>query len=497
MRRILGTVLIGLLALSACAPSPDAPAPDPAETTPAATTEATDAAPTEGATTEAAPAVEANPQVGVQLFQWNWNSVARECTDVLGPAKFAFVLLSPAQEHIEGEQWWTSYQPVSYQLESKLGTRDEFEAMVGACHDAGVKVIADAVINHMAGIDGGRGFAGSEFTHYSYPGLYTQEDFHLCDTPSGNIENYQDREEVQTCELSNLADLRTDDPSVREKIVGYLDDLISLGVDGFRIDAAKHMPAEDVEAIVDAVEGDPIIISEVIRGSGEPVQPEEYLDAGSVFAFQFAKDIAGIVPGGAVHRALDLYDGQVPSEQAYTFVTNHDTERSRQTLTNQDPEKYHLANILMLAIPFGTPTLYSGYAFTDRDAGAVQVDGVVADIECAEPSQDGRYEPGAWVCDHRTYAGLAQWVAVVGDSEVENVWREGYAVAFDRGDLGLIAINGDSSEEVEAELTTNLPDGTYCDAVGDPECTGQGLEVKDGKVRVVVGPMTAVALHVG
>lgn len=161
MRRILGTVLIGLLALSACAPSPDAPAPDPAETTPAATTEATDAAPTEGATTEAAPAVEANPQVGVQLFQWNWNSVARECTDVLGPAKFAFVLLSPAQEHIEGEQWWTSYQPVSYQLESKLGTRDEFEAMVGACHDAGVKVIADAVINHMAGIDGGRGFAST------------------------------------------------------------------------------------------------------------------------------------------------------------------------------------------------------------------------------------------------------------------------------------------------------------------------------------------------
>ena len=495
MRRILGTLLTGLLALSACAPSPESPTTAPDETTQAATTEATDPA-----TTEAAPAVEATPQVGVQLFQWNWNSVARECTDVLGPAKFAFVLLSPAQEHIEGEQWWTSYQPVSYQLESKLGTRDEFEAMVGACHDAGVKVIADAVINHMAGIDGGRGFAGSEFTHYSYPGLYTQEDFHLCDTPGGNIQNYQDREEVQECELSNLADLRTGEPSVRENIVGYLNDLLSLGVDGFRIDAAKHIPAEDVEAIVDAIEGDPIIISEVIRGSGEPIQPEEYLDAGSVFAFQFAKDLAGIVPGGSVHRALDLYDGQIPSEQAYTFVTNHDTERNRQTLSYKDPEKYHLANVLMLAVPFGTPTLYGGYAFTDDAAGAPQTDGVIDDVTCAERDPElhgGGYEPGAWACEHRTYAGLAQWVAVVGDTEVENVWQEGYAVAFDRGDLGLIAINANSSQDIEPELTTNLPDGTYCDAVGDPECTGEGLEVKDGKVRVVVGPMTAVALHVG
>lgn len=481
MRRILGTLLIGLLALSACAPSPGSPTTAPAETT-------------QAATTQAAPAVEATPQVGVQLFQWNWRSVARECTDVLGPAKFAFVLLSPAQEHIAGEEWWTSYQPVSYQVESKLGTRAEFEAMVSACHDAGVKVIADAVINHMAGIDGGTGVAGTEFAHKDYPGLYTEADFHSCTTPSGNIENYLDQQQIQECQLSGLADLRTGEANVREHIVGYLDDLLGLGVDGFRIDAAKHMPAADVAAIVEALDGEPIIISEVIRGSGEPIQPEDYLEVGGVFAFQFAKDVAGIVPGGAVHRALDLYDGQVPSEQAYTFVTNHDTERNGQTLTYKDPEKYHLANLLMLAVPFGTPTLYGGYAFTDRDTGAPQADGVVTDVECAEPSDDRpRFEPGAWVCDHRTYAGMAEWVAVVGDSEVANVWQEGYAVAFDRGSLGLIAVNGNSTRDIEPELTTNLPDGSYCDVVTD---CAQEFEVKDGKVQVTVGPMTAVALHV-
>ncbi|MBB1484218.1 alpha-amylase family protein [Tessaracoccus sp. MC1865] len=474
MRRVLGILLTATLAFSACSPASEAPS----DTTPSTTT-------------SVAPAP-ATPHVGVQLFQWNWKSVARECTDVLGPGKFSFVLLSPAQEHIEGGQWWTSYQPVSYRIESKLGTRTEFQQMVTDCHKVGVKVIADAVINHMAGIDGGTGVAGSAFTHYDYPGLYTEPDFHHCATPSGDIENYLDQQEIQECELSNLADLRTGEPAVQQKISAYLDDLLSLGVDGFRIDAAKHLPARDVRAIVDSLDGDPLIISEVIRGSGEPIQPEDYLDAGSVFAFQFAKDIAGIVPGGAVHRALEIRDGEVPSEQVYTFVTNHDTERNRQTLSYKDPKKYHLANILLLAVPYGTPVLYSGYAFTDRDAGAPQSDGVVTDTECAQPTPTDKPEPGTWLCLHRSYAGLVEWAAVVGDAEPENLWQEGYAVAFDRGDLGLIAINGNSTKAIEPELTTNLPDGTYCDALVPEDCT---FEVKDGKVKVTVEPMTAVALH--
>lgn len=99
--------------------------------------------------------------VGVQLFQWTWDSIATECIDVLGPAGFDWVLTSPPQEHVLGEEWWTSYQPVSYQVESRLGTRDEFAAMVSTCADAGVDVIADAVINHMSGKDGeGVGWAG-------------------------------------------------------------------------------------------------------------------------------------------------------------------------------------------------------------------------------------------------------------------------------------------------------------------------------------------------
>ena len=51
-------------------------------------------------------------------------------------------LVSPPQEHIQGDQWWTDYQAVSYQLTSKHGNRGQFQNMINACHSAGVKVIA-------------------------------------------------------------------------------------------------------------------------------------------------------------------------------------------------------------------------------------------------------------------------------------------------------------------------------------------------------------------
>ena len=66
-------------------------------------------------------------QVGVQMFLWNFNSIAQEC-EHLGVAGIDWALVSPPQEHIPGEQWWVGYQAVSYQLESQLGTQSEFEA---------------------------------------------------------------------------------------------------------------------------------------------------------------------------------------------------------------------------------------------------------------------------------------------------------------------------------------------------------------------------------
>jgi hypothetical protein len=37
--------------------------------------------------------------VGVQLFMWNFNDIAKECTEFLGPNGFSYVQTSPVQIH--------------------------------------------------------------------------------------------------------------------------------------------------------------------------------------------------------------------------------------------------------------------------------------------------------------------------------------------------------------------------------------------------------------
>jgi alpha-amylase len=452
---------------------------------------------------DSAPATDGSGHdVGVELFQWTWDSIARECTEQLGPAGYAWVLTSPPQEHIVGPEWWTSYQPVSYRLESRLGTASEFEAMVATCHDAGVEVWADAVINHMTGQDaGGVGWAGSPFEHYDYPGLYDGADFHHCGlTPNDDIQDYRDAAQVQSCELVNLADLDTGAPAVRQKIVGYLSSLRDLGVDGFRIDAAKHIPAGDLAAIVTALPDGTGIVQEVIRGSREPIQPEDYVGNGLAFEFGWGRDLVGALQG-AMGVGLDLASveaGLLPSDDAVIFVDNHDTERGDSTLSYREADLYQLGNVLMLASAYGSPVVYSGYAFSDRDAGpAEDADGRVLDASCASaPGPDQRLADGDWVCPHRwdDVAAMVAWREVVGSAGQVDRWQHGDALAFGRGSRGFLALNLDD-EPLEVTLETSLPDGDYCDVLVD-SCD-HPAEVRGGRIAITMRARSASAWDVG
>src|SRR5688572_4801385 len=329
--------------------------------------------PTAVAAPPAAAAPTGSKKVIANLFEWNWNSVANECRTTLGPKGYGWVQVSPPQEHVRGQQWWVSYQPVSYRIESRKGTRDQFAAMVTACHDAGVKVIVDAVVNHMAGGGSGTGWAGSLWSHYDYPGTYAPWDFHHCGR-NGNddIVNYNDRWEVQNCELANLADLDTGATYVRDKLGAYLNDLLSLGVDGFRMDASKHMPAGDITALKNRLSRSVYMVQEVIYGAGEPIGPLEYTGNGDVHEFSYGKDLARVFRNERLAYLTNFGEGwgYIPGNVANVFVDNHDTQRDVPgVLTYRDNGMYALANAFMLAWPYGSPTVMSSYEFTDRNQG--------------------------------------------------------------------------------------------------------------------------------
>ena len=435
------------------------------------------------------PEATANPPgertVTATLFEWSFDSVAQACTDSLGPAGYGYVEVSPASEHIQGDPWWTSYQPVSYRIAGRLGDREAFQNMTRACHEAGVQVIADAVINHMSA-GSGTGTGGTAYTKYDYPGLYQDADFHGCRT---DISDYTNRDNVQTCELVGLADLDTGSDTVRSTIAGYLDDLRSLGVDGFRIDAAKHMAADDLAAIRARMSDPGFWVSEVIYGDGEAVQPEEYTGLGDVDEFRYGTHLKSAFQNGGLAGLRSVADGKLPSEQARTFVTNWDTERNGSTLTYRDGAAYTLANVFMLASPYGAPNVFSGYAWDDADAGPP--DGGAA--SCGS---------GAWTCFHAdpTVTGMVGFHNATAGTGVTEWWDDGgNALAFGRDDKGFVAINNGDGE-LQRTFTTHLPAGTYCNVVeaAPTACDGHTVQVgDDGTVNATVPAKGALALHVG
>jgi hypothetical protein len=77
----------------------------------------------------------------VQLFEWKWLDVAKECEEFLGPRKFAGVQISPPNENVvlDGRYWYERYQPISYNIISRSGGEKEFLEMTRRCNAAGVR----------------------------------------------------------------------------------------------------------------------------------------------------------------------------------------------------------------------------------------------------------------------------------------------------------------------------------------------------------------------
>ncbi|MFE3637862.1 carbohydrate-binding module family 20 domain-containing protein [Streptomyces sp. NPDC059168] len=438
-----------------------------------------------GTVIAAAPAQAAPPgekDVTAVMFEWQFASVAKACTQQLGSAGYGYVQVSPPQEHIQGGQWWTSYQPVSYKIAGRLGDRSAFKNMVDTCHAAGVKVIADAVINHMSA-GSGTGTGGSSYTKYNYPGLYSSYDMDDC---TSHVDNYQDRGNVQNCELVGLADLDTGEEYVRGRIAGYLNDLLSLGVDGFRIDAAKHMPANDLANIKSRLSNPNVYWKqEAIYGAGEAVSPSEYLGSGDVQEFRYGRDLKRVFTSENLAYLKNFGEGwgYMSSGKSNVFVANHDTERSGDTLNYKDGANYTLAHVFMLAWPYGSPDVHSGYEFSSHDQGPPNGGHV-----------DACYSDG-WKCQHawREIASMVAFRNTTRGQGVTDWWDNGGdQIAFGRGAKGYVAINHEGTS-LTRTFQTSLPAGTYCDVQKNTPVSVNG----SGQFSATLGADTALALHVG
>lgn len=464
------------------------------------------AAPPKAAQAQGAPRT-----VFVHLFEWKWTDIAQECESFLGPKGYAAVQVSPPNEHavVAGNPWYERYQPVSYQIVSRSGTRAQFADMVARCKAVGVDIYVDAVINHMTGVGSGVGIAGSSFSPYSYPGTYASWDFHHCGR-NGNddIVNYSDRYEVQNCELVNLADLDTGSTYVRDRIAAYMNDLLSLGVAGFRIDAAKHIASADIAAIKSRLNGNPYIFQEVIEGANEPVTASEYFQNGDVTEFKYSTEISRVFLNGQLSWLSNFGTawGFMPSDMGVVFTDNHDNQRGHggggDIITYKSGSLYDLANVFMLAWPYGYPKVMSSYDFSDPSQGPPSD---------ANGNTNSIYVNGTpncfneWKCEHR-WRPIANMVAfrnsTAGNFFTSDWWSNGNnQIAFGRGDKGYVVINREGGS-LSRTFQTSMPAGTYCNIIvadySNGTCSGATVTVNaSGQFTATIPANSALAIHAG
>lgn len=445
----------------------------------------------------------------VHLFEWSWSDVAQECEDFLGPQGYAAVQVSPPMEHISGDQWWTRYQPVSYNLTSRSGDEDGFKDMTSRCNAVGVEVIADAVVNHMAADSSNTqyGIAGTmfvkrEFAPYGYDADMTHHN-DGDDTANCAVTDYDDQYNVQHCDLVGLVDLDHENAAVQQRIGEYLEYLQTAGASGVRIDAAKHINPDSLQATLNDAPSDLYVFQEVIYGDGEAVTPEMYTDIGDVTEFRFGTNLYNNFNSNCDSKMQYMATfgeawGMIDSDAAVTFTDNHDTQRSSSNvLTYKDGQYYNQANYFMLAHPYGYPKVMSSYYFSDTDAGPPSIPVHDGDsVNC----DDGNN----WVCEHRR-TGISNMVGfrnAAGSTDAEN-WQfddaNGNRVAFSRGEKAFLVLNMDTTYGWDVELTVPLPDGEYCNVIASADlttCDGGSVTVSGGTASFSVGTLDSVAIHV-
>lgn len=275
-----------------------------------------------------------------------------------------------------------------YAIHPEYGTMDDMKQLVSEAHKRGIQIIMDLVINHTSKehpwfVESAKGAGQPKRDWYMWA-----EDLQL-DSGTQGAWGQQAWHKLGNAHYlgvfwDGMPDLNMDNPEVRAELKRISQFWLDLGLDGFRLDAAKHV-YEDfqntgstpkvIEANrkwwqefregVDEIKPGAYLVGEVWDS---PAIIGPYLDRSFQSAFNF--DIAGRIIS-MIQSGRDSDLGSMMS-RIYTFyskssngrfvdapfLTNHDQDRVM-TKLGGDVAKAKLAASVLLTLP-GNPFMYYG-----------------------------------------------------------------------------------------------------------------------------------------
>ena len=266
-----------------------------------------------------------------------------------------------------------------YGINPQYGTLDDFRQLLAEAHRRGIRVIVDLVLNH----------SSSEHPNFrrALRGDPKYRDWYLFVPPDQvpQVRGPWDQQVWQKMDgqfyygifWSGMPDLNYRNPAVTAEAYRIADFwLKDVGVDGFRLDAIRHLIEDgdvmsdtpetiawlkDFQSHVKRVAPGALTVGEIWTVS-ETIS--DYISAEAVdlaFEFDLAKGILNAAQTGdkaTLAYALDTVKASYPANRFATMITNHDQDRVASVL-DEDPERLRLAAGLLLTLP-GVPFLYYG-----------------------------------------------------------------------------------------------------------------------------------------
>ncbi len=275
-----------------------------------------------------------------------------------------------------------------YRVDPLLGGDDALRELLDAAHARGMRVVLDGVFNHS-----GRGFW--PFHHVLENGAQSPyaDWFYLDDEVRAgrrSLRAYPGRRERQPLGyeawwgLPALPKLNTNNPHLREHLLGAVEHWLRFGIDGWRLDVAEEIDAgfwREFRHRVRAVNPDAYIVAEIWREKPEWLTGDTFdalmnyplteallsfvaarqLDMDVVHSQheyrQFVRPINGHEFGSRLEHLLTAYRPHNVSAQL-NLLGSHDTARFR-TVAGGDIASLQLALLAVMTLP-GAPCIYYG-----------------------------------------------------------------------------------------------------------------------------------------
>jgi glycosidase len=342
-----------------------------------------------------------------------------------------------------------------------------FDSFVTAAHQNGIKVIVDFAPNHSTQDNAGE--FGALYDNGTFLGNYTNDTngyFHH----NGNIANWDDRYQVQYFSLFNLADLNQEHATIDAYMKASAQLLQQHGVDGFRIDAIKHITWGWQYSLANSIytNGDSFLFGEWYQtGTSDPLYRDSYKYTNksgiSMLDFPLNTAIRNVFGSNANFSEIDnVLTAEASNftwdEDLVTFIDNHDMTRFLTLLNNNNRLHQALAFILTSR---GVPCIYYGteqYLHNDMSGGGDPYNRPMMNAFSTSTT--------AYTLTNRL-STLRRNNTAVPYGGTQQRWMNNDVYVYERkffGNVVLVAINKSAATAYNITgLNTSLPAGSYSD----------------------------------